>query len=254
MEQVLIQHKIPFDILSDERIDRIGRYAALILPGQESLSKDTIGRVLRYVRGGGTLVLTGNTADYNEWREKRSVNPLRALIHSDGLAAVTRREGKGRIVYIPEIIPAQAHRAGARASEDNPEIVVSSDLGSRRFAATDWVLPKNHQEIRRLIVDNLPRAVSISTEAPLTTVMELLNRAKSRETIVHFVNFDRKNKLRPFAASLKEQFTGNVESVIYLSPEFDDPQPVEFKQTSGRISFTVPATQIYGMIVVRYKS
>jgi len=254
MEQVLIQHKIPFDILFDEQLDRIGRYAALILPGQESLSKDTIDRVLRYVREGGTLVFTGNTADYNEWREKRRVNPLQALVHSDGLAAATRSEEKGRIVYIPEIIPAQTRRTGSRASEENPEIAASSDSRSQRFAASDWVLPKNHQEIRGLIVDNLPQAVYISTEAPLTTVMEMVNRAKSRETIVHFVNFDRKNKLRPFGASLKKQFTSNVESVTYLSPEFDDPQPIEFKETSGRISFTVPATQVYGMIVVRYKS
>ncbi len=253
MEQVLIQHRIPFDILSDEQIGAIGRYGALILPGQESLSKDTIDRVLRYVREGGTLVFSGDTADYNDWREKRRVNPLRVLVNAEGLAPVMKREGKGRLVYIPQIIPARGRSAGARASEENPEIFASSESRSQRFAASDWVLPKNHQEIRQAIVDHLPAPVSLTTEAPLTTVMELVNRAKSRETIVQFVNFDRKNKLRPFGASLKKQFPGGVESVVFLSPDFDNPQTIEFKEASGRVNFTVPALQLYGMMVVRHK-
>ncbi len=252
MEQVLIQHKIPFDIISDEHLDTIGRYGAVILAGQESLSKDTINRILQYVRAGGTLVFAGNTADYNEWRETRRVNPLRTLAGAGAQGVIIRKEGKGRLVYIPEIIPAN-RRDTARAAEENPEIFSASEQRSQRFPASEWTLPRNHEEIRRAIVDNLREEASISTQAPLTTVMEVLNRARSRETIVHIVNFDRQNGLRPFGVNLKKQFTGEVESVTCLSPESDDPQPAEFKVASGRISFTVPATRLYAMVVVRYK-
>ena len=215
---------------------------------------DTINRLLRYVRAGGALLFADNTADYNEWRERRRVNPLGALVDSAGQGMVTRKEGKGRLVYIPAIIPARTRGTGLRGSEENPEIFASSGQRSQRFAASEWSLPQNHQEICRAIVDNLPQVASISTGAPLSTVMELLNRAGSRETIVHFVNFDRKNRLLPFKVDLKKQFGGKVESVTYLSPEFDDPRRLDFSEQSGRISFAAPDTRLYAMIVVRYQS
>ena len=252
MEQVLIQHKIPFDILFDEKLDKIERYGAIVLPGQESISKELVDRLLAYARQGGTLVFTGNTADYNDWRETRRVNPLRALLGSVPSGAVTKNEGKGRLVYIPEIIPDdRPHPAAAQANtEENPEVTVAPTSRRQRFAAADWMLPKNHQEIARLISDNLPKGISIATQAPLTTVMEMVNRAESRETIVHFLNFDREHRLKPFDVGMKKQFSGSVKSVSYLSPEFDDPQPVRFKESGDRLDFTVPATQIYGMIVI----
>src|SRR5690606_9312962 len=102
MEQVLIQHKVPFDILTDDHLGTIERYGAIILPGQESLSADAVNRLLAYVRGGGTLVFTGDTADYNQWRERRASNPLRSLMPAEARAKIAvHREGKGRLVYIP---------------------------------------------------------------------------------------------------------------------------------------------------------
>lgn len=41
-----------------------------------------------------------------------------------------------------------------------------------------------------------------------------------------------------------------VKSVTYLSPDTDDPQPIEFCDAQGRVSFTVPATRIYGLVVI----
>lgn len=46
------------------------------------------------------------------------------------------------------------------------------------------------------------------------------------------------------------QHQSRVKSVMYLSPDADDPQPVEFHEADGRVSFTVPATRIYGLVVI----
>ncbi len=54
MEQVLIQYKVPFDLLFDEQLDRIGRYGAVILAGQECVSNRQAQMLLKYVRAGGT--------------------------------------------------------------------------------------------------------------------------------------------------------------------------------------------------------
>src|SRR5258708_1720337 len=103
VEQVLIQHKVPFDLLFDEQLDRLNRYQAVILAGQECVGNAQAQLLLGYVERGGTLILAGNTGQYNEWRERRRINPL----------LPARSEGNGRILYIPEII-----RAGAPNHRD----------------------------------------------------------------------------------------------------------------------------------------
>lgn len=252
MEQVLIQHKVPFDILTDDHLGTIERYGAIILPGQESLSADAVNRLLAYVRGGGTLVFTGDTADYNQWRERRASNPLRSLMPAEARAKIAvHREGKGRLVYIPEIVPART-RGASDEFANNPEIEAPGSPGNRRLLPSEWVLPQNHEEIYRAVSDHLPRGLSIRTEAPLTTVMELLNRSASRQTMVHFVNFERNRKTPDFAVSLKKQFAGKVKSVAYFSPDADDPKPLPFEEAAGAVNFTVPALRLYGMIVVSY--
>jgi hypothetical protein len=244
MEQVLIQYKVPFDLLFEEQLDRIGRYGAVILAGQECVSQSQADALLKYARNGGTLILTDNTGQYNEWRERRRTNPL----------LPARNEGKGRIVAIPEIVRADAGRSRPRqAGDQDPEPGATLQRGQQRMSPAQWVLPKNHQEIYQTIADGLPKGLSITTSATLTTVMELLNRPQTRETIVHFVNFDRTKKLDPFGVSLRKQYGGKVKSVTCFSPDADDPAPVKFQETGEWVNFTAPATRLYAMIVVAHE-
>lgn len=121
------------------------------------------------------------------------------------------------------------------------------------MSPAQWVLPKNHEEIYQTIMDGLPKGLSITTEAPLTTVMELLNRPKTRETIVHFINFDKQNPIAPFGVTVRKQFGSPVKSVKRFSPEHDDPAPLDFQETSEQLTFTVPVTKLYSMIVIAHE-
>jgi hypothetical protein len=252
MEQALIQHKVPFDILYEEQIDTIGRYGAVVLAAQECLSKAQVERLLRYAREGGVLVFTGNTGAFNEWRESRAVNPLRSLVRTDAPApSYAQREGKGWLVYIPAVVTA-GKRAAAQDAE-NPEIIAQSSRSANRFAPSEWVLPVNHRELIEAVTGHLPNGVSLRTGAPLTTVSEMLNRAESRETIVHFINFERGRKLQPFAVDLRKQFPGKVRSVTRFGADADEPQPVRFEESGGRLRFTAPEMGAYSMIVVAHE-
>jgi hypothetical protein len=276
VEQVLIQHKIPFDLLFDEQMDRVGRYRAIILPGQESLSQAWVDKLTAYAQDGGTVVFTGNTADYNDWREMRLTNPLLALMGLPSRRGLAQGEeveppsyayrsssstisvkaiGEGKMVYIPQIVPGLAGNLETRRSGvagDETASYVSQARGGT-FAAPDWVLPKNHAEIRQAIAANLRGPLSITTEAPLTTVMELLNRPKTNETIVHFVNFDDNTAPAPFKVRLRNQYSGRkVASVNFFTPEADEPRKLEFTEQDGMIAFTVPPAKTYSMIVVSY--
>jgi hypothetical protein len=203
-------------------MDRIGKYAAVVLAQQECVSDGQMQTLFDFARKGGTLVVTGNTGEYNGWRQKREVNPL----------LPARREGKGRIVYISEIVRAD----GAKK------------IG--RMDPKQWVLPRNHEEIYQAIAGALPDGLSMRSEAPLTTVMELAVRARTLETIVHFVNFDRKNRLAPFAVDVKNQFPLPVKSVACYSADADDAVNLSFQESGGRVRFTVPATKVYAMVVI----
>ena len=239
MEQVLIQYKVPFDLLFDEELHDLGRYREIILAGQECVSSNQVQQLLDYVRDGGTLLITGNTGEYNDWREQRRKNPF----------LPARTEGKGQIIYIPEIKPGDAGADKKLASTDDAEPGASS-THTPRMSPAQWVLPRNHEEIYTAIAKGVSDGLALSTRAPLTTVAELVTRPDTHETMTHFVNFDRAHPLEPFAASVRKQFKGPVKSVTCFSPDTNDPLPLAFKESGDRVTFTVPAMRLYSMIVI----
>jgi Beta-galactosidase len=241
MEQVLIQHKIPFDLLFDEHLKNLEHYSAVILAGQECVAEGHAKMLLNYVRGGGTLVIAGNTGEFNEWRERRRNNPF----------LPSRAEGRGRIVYIPQIERADLKSEKTSGADDNPEPGAGSQR-TPRMSPSQWVLPRNHEEIYNTILGALPRKLSLVAEAPLTTVAELVTRPKSRETIAHFVNFDRQHPLSAFNVTVGNQFGSKVKSVTCFSPDIDQPLPLNFQSSDDSVSFSVPSMRIYSMIVISH--
>jgi hypothetical protein len=239
MEQVLIQYKVPFDLLFDEQLQNLDRYQAVILAGQECVSADQVRMLLAYVRRGGTLVIAGNTGEFNEWREQRHSNPF----------LPARTEGKGRLVYIPQIVRGDL-KAGKGAGEAEDAEPGAASQHTPRMSPAQWVLPKNHEAIYDAITNGLPGGLSLTTKAPLTTVAELLTRPETRETLVHFVNFDCQHRLSPFKVIVRKQFSGAIKAVTCFSPDADDPLPLEFKSSGGQISFTMPSMRIYSMVVI----
>jgi hypothetical protein len=242
MEQVLIQHRIPFDMLFEEQLEHLDRFGAAILAGQECVSDPQVETLLRYVRDGGTLIVAGNTGQYNQWRERRRVNPL----------LPARREGKGRVLCIPEVVRADPRRSKPLQADENPE--PGATLGkSERMSPAQWVLPLNQEEICRTILGALPRGAALTAEAPLTTVAELLNRPGSHETITHFVNFDRQHPLAPFRLTVRKQFPGRIKSVLWFSPDQDEPTALQFDTSAETVAFTMPSLRLYAMVVVAHE-
>jgi hypothetical protein len=184
-------------------------------------------------------VVAGNTGEFNEWHEQRSANPL----------LPARREGKGKIVVIPEIGRADLRKTATGRMFEEPEPGATAQRGAQ-MTPSQWVLPESHAEIFRTIVSAMPGGLSITTEAPLTTVLELLNRRESRETMVHFVNFDSRNRTAPFAVALRKQYDGAVKSVLWVSPERDEAVALTFQEAGNTVKFTAPAMKLYAMIVV----
>jgi hypothetical protein len=239
MEQVLIQHHIPFGILFDESFDDIQRYRAVILAGQECLSGAQVRALLEYARQGGVVIVAGNTGTYNEWRERRRANPL----------LPARREGRGQIIVIPEIVRADKGAGKAGTADEDPEPGATARKAVRLTPA-QWVLPANHAEIAQAVAAGLRAPLLIQSDAPLTTVLSLMRRAATRETILHLVNFDGHTSAAPVKATIRKQFAGPAKSVRFLSPQQDEPAALPFAENGDLVTFTVPATKLYGMVVI----
>jgi hypothetical protein len=235
-EQVLIQHKVPFDLIYDQQIDQIDQYQAVILAGQESLSMADVDKFAAFVRAGGSLIFTGNTADFNQYRRRRSLNPLLGLMGLKERPAATtfHKLGTGTLVYIPRIEP-------------GIEIVAS---GPWDFPPTQWVLPKNHGQIVRTLRNHLPNGLSLTTGAPVTVAAELVKKSATQETIVHFVNYDEGRRVGPFPVDLKPQFSGPIRSLDLYSSELDDPLSLQYVQEGNRVKFEMPDMGMYAMVVV----
>jgi hypothetical protein len=159
-----------------------------------------------------------------------------------------RNEGKGKIVLLPAVEQADRTARAAGANVD-PEPGATAQRGVH-MNPPQWVLPKNAEEIYRTVVAAMAGGLSITTEAPLTTVMEIQKREKTQETIAHFVNFESKKRVAPFAVTVKKQHVGTVKSVTCLSPERDEPVKLEFAEAGGVVKFTVPEMGVYAMVVV----
>jgi len=85
--------------LFEEQIAQIGHYGAVILAGRVRLECPGAD-LLEYVRNGGTLVVAGNTAQYNEWRERRRVNPCSrrgSKARANRLYSADRSRGRARV-------------------------------------------------------------------------------------------------------------------------------------------------------------
>jgi hypothetical protein len=235
MEQLLIQYKIPFDIIFDQNLAELGKYRAVILANQESLSDRAVEQIRQYVRGGGGLVATGQTSRYNDWRRTRSEYGLAELLNIRRGAF-----GQGRVACLPEVTPAQPIRELAT-------------LGAAGFGRTYWRLPKNSDQLIAAIryVANAPFSVEF-TNAPLTTVMELTEKQDASERVLHWLNYKLGSPVQPVSVTLAIPQGRKVTALQLLSPDQATSGPAPFTVEGDRIRFTLPSLEVYNVAILQF--
>jgi hypothetical protein len=130
--------------------------------------------------------------------------------------------------------------------------LIGMDMQTDWTKLLGWPGYRNHEAIYRAIAGNV--RLSLETEAPTTTVVELLNRPAGKETILHAVNFDAHKPPAPFSIKVKTQHPeAKAASVTLLSAEFDDPRLLAFTEEGGSIRFTMPSMKVHEMAVIAYR-
>lgn len=242
-EQVLIQAKIPFDIIFDNNLKDLSKYSVLVLANQESLRDEQLDLIRNFVEQGGGLVATEGSSLYNEWRRRRQSFGLKELFNveqpPENTSAAAKSEpvrnhyGQGRVVYIPVIKPSINRQPSA------PMI--------NRY----WKLPANWKELVESVKWASGDDLSIEVNAPLTVTMELTKQKD--KLMVHLVNFDveRRPLVKYIKISLKMPDERKVERVSVLSPDEEKSRTVTYTVKNRRILFTVPRLETYNLVVIK---
>lgn len=245
-EQTLIQGKLPFAIIFDKQLADLKAYKVLVLADQDALSDAQISAIRQFVREGGGLVATGNTSMLTTWRLSRSKLGLAGLLgmehppDPDVLDTPVRRTfGKGRVVYIPRIVPAIPP----------PPAMMSYDVSNQY-----WALPKNSSTLLDAVEWAAGGQLSAKIDAPAAVTMELESQPALPALLLHLVNYHTAQPVENISAQVRIPKGFNVKTVTVESPDSGNSQPLRIAVRSGEASFRVPRLKIYDLVVLRLQT
>jgi len=218
MEQVLLIGHLPFTILFDQDLIDLARYRAVVLPDVRTLEPRQIDLLLRYVEGGGHLLVTDQTAtldihgrpDDSGFRRLFGVAPNRA---EPGLVV---QQGAGRIAYL--------------RTERDAEI----EKGS---------LPRNWRALKEGI-EQLMGPSAVQTDAPIHLAMEFYR--DERAVRVHLVDYSENPEHPGFSITLSHRL-GRPRSARLLAPR-REPLALTVTRQADTSTISIPGLDLYGVV------
>jgi hypothetical protein len=247
-EQALIQEKIPFDIIFDDNLKNLSKYKVLVLADQECLSDEKLDLIRAFVNQGGGLVATEHSSLLTEWRQRKLDFGLNDMLQvkapewhgSDSpedilnIPIQKNQVGKGRVVYIPEVIP----------SVPKPPTVAMTG----RF----WKLPVNCKELIESVKWASVNSLSLNVEAPQAVTMELTQKEDKSALILHLVNFDSKSpSVKNIKVDVQVPEGKKVAQITVMTPDGRDDEIIQCKVNGNRVAFSVPQLSIYNLVVMK---
>ena len=248
IHQVLIQEKIPFDIIFDENLKDLSKYKVLILSDQECLSVENLDLIKDFVKKGGGLVATEHSSLYNEWRQRKLEFGLKDLFQVDApvwkgnkvvesllnIPIQKNQIGDGRVAYIPVVEPT------------NPKPTLLPMLYQY------WTLPVNNDDIIESVKWASEDRISLNIEGPKTVTMELTQKNDKSLMILHLINYDPET---PVVQNIKVDVSfpdgKKVTQVNVITPDGRDVEIIPFEKSGKGVVFTVPTLSIYDIVVMK---
>jgi hypothetical protein len=250
-EQALIQAKVPFDIVFDDNLCDLSKYRVLILADQECLNEEQIARISEFVNQGGGLVATEHTSLYTPWRQRRRDFGLKSLLKVEAppwheteenepeallkTPPVRNRIGKGRAVYVAEILP----------SIQKPP---AQDMTSEY-----WKLPVNWKELIEAVQWAATGGLSLQVSAPPSVAVEVTEQRQEGRIMVHLLNYDtaRIPLVSDIGVSLEIPPGKKATRISLLSPDEQSTSSPPLTTRNGKLAFKVPRLKTYTLAVVQ---
>lgn len=236
-EQALWDRHVPFGIIFDGNLADLSAHRAVLLANQDALSDEALTRLLAFVQAGGGLVATDRTGRLDDWRRERAVNALTETFGLSGGKAQRRRLGRGRVAYVPAVVPAQA------VCESNG----AAHTGRGRH--DDAVAPLNWRQIEAALRWAAGGAWSFVARAPRGVGIEYRQGPLPADLAVHVMNFSGKDA--PGRVDLDMAADGAAWSAHTLGPGHRPTSPRVLRPHAGRIRWSIQLRGDYRVCVLR---
>ncbi len=238
-EQTFIQHHIPFNLIFDKHLNGLSRYKVLVLADQDALSDAQVELIRRFVQEGGGLVATGNSSLLTDWRLVRRKFALADLFGIDtpeeSRGTVRREFGRGRVVYIPRIVPAV----------EPPEPRMNYYFGFK-----SWRLPVNHAELAEAVRWAARGEFSARVNVPEHVAIELTRQKGTGNLNLHLVNFGFHRPVRKIEVSVRIPGGYRLHQAALASPDGGETTlAVEMKGSVARLR--VPRLEVYDLVLLQ---
>ncbi len=214
MEQICLQHQIPFDMVFSFGLDKLEKYAALVVAEQTCLSEEEIAALFRFVEAGGGLAVTGRSGLYDERFRHRRAHPLEPLFANP------------RVVFFP----------------DNPERLSRPDR-DHPPAYHDMRLPDRADEAAAAIIGAAGR-LPYRVDAPHTVGTDAYE-VESGARVIHLLNYDNARPVRRVAVTLSHELA--APRARLLSPDLE---PEEQTLEADDRTFIVDTLKAYAVLVL----
>lgn len=234
IEQALLEHNVPFDLLFPAQLDRLADYACVVLANCECLDEATANKLKIYVEAGGGLVATEQTGCYDEWRRLRKRSILSPLFGTAFPAATHSTFGEGRAAYLPVLDHVEEPSTA-------PEVwYVFEEY---------WAAPRNSNALLAAIehcAGAPPLRVTAQSGRPLAEAVE----TPSGAVAVHVLNLDTSAPLR--ALEIDVHFAQAPQEVQPISATASyQAIPFEYDEAARRVRFRFDELPRYALFRIK---
>ena len=223
MEQICLQHQIPFRVVFSFALQDISRLDVLVLAEQTCLSDAEVAAIVGFVEGGGGLVVTGRTGMFDERFRARRAHPLKELF------------GRPRVAYFPDT----PERLGAPQRDHPP-------------AYHHFELPSGAQAVADAIVSAAARPLPVRVSAGRCVGVDGY-RVGSGHRVIHLLNYDNDTPAHNTAVALSAEAAGEllVHEAQWVSPDTSpEAQQAEGEQVGDGWRFELETLDTYTMLVI----
>ncbi len=243
IEQMLFVRSVPFDILMDSHLGRLGDYKLVFLAGTLCMNEAQRKAFADYAAGGGSLILIGEAGKYDEWglQVARSFASQCGLKVADGNEPVSGQVGKGMVHYRPPQLPqvvADAIEAGDFPNYADDWAYYPSKL---------WAEPADADQIAA-IVNDATGGPAITHDGPPTLICQLRTKAQDKKTLLHLLQYQATEPIETVTVKLKD-LAGSVESVTRVDFDNPKPRPVQFTADGSDLVILVRDLNVYSLLI-----
>lgn len=268
VEQLLIEDRVPFTVIQK---DWPASSRVIVLPNLTCLDENNCQKIIKFVKGGGGVLVVGGTSSQDGWGRRRTDFGLRPILPEDicipelsfaqhiagadvpiqpGKEKIVdagifkyHRVGKGRVVYVSSLVDPTT-----QPSPFNPDHTFNFEIDF-----TNWRVPEKADELRRALAWLADNRYSLQVESVRGVIANYYRQSESGNYYIHLVNLTGQVVANTF---IKFEFPGKskVKKVSAISPDGDNFRKIDWRVSGDNLMVSLERLDVHTVIIVSIQS